>query len=169
VPRKPADWDREKAYNLWLTGMSGGQIAERLGVTRNAVMGALYRAGFTGLEAVRSKKKKPPLRPPRPKKAVAVPKKPPPDPIKTYTARDFYIVIESMDRPSGFTITELRKNQCRYPVSPDYAEKDSHLFCGKPCLPGKMYCVDHNKVAYKSVEYTRRINRGISIILTKIP
>jgi hypothetical protein len=34
----------QKALDLWRFGLSAGQIAEKLGVTRNAVIGIVHRA-----------------------------------------------------------------------------------------------------------------------------
>ena len=39
----------ERMVSLWMEGLSFAQIADRLGVTRSAVAGKLFREGLTGL------------------------------------------------------------------------------------------------------------------------
>lgn len=43
-------------------------------------------------------------------------------------------------------ITDLRLNQCRYPIGDDGG---SHRFCGDLTPEGKPYCTMHHKLAYK--------------------
>jgi GcrA cell cycle regulator len=142
---KKAQWPKEKAYVMWAAGKTGSEIAAALGVSRNAVMGAIHRAGLKR-SALKPKRKKPS---PRPRLRAKVLEKTSVDvavaPIKTYGRRDY---IFEIDRPksAGFPITDLGKRQCRFAVSPDSAGKDSHYFCGKKCDEGEVYCRYHKKM-----------------------
>lgn len=41
-------------------------------------------------------------------------------------------------------ITELKPNQCRFPVTPHETARDEHRFCAKPQKPGSSYCPEHD-------------------------
>jgi hypothetical protein len=158
---KKIDWDVSLAITLWKAGHSGGDIASRVGTTRSAILGFLWRRGFTRTGS--GTPKVPKTRKPRVKKAVAPKtdkaKKPmkPAAPklnsvaigIKKYSREDVAVVLDKSDFNRGFPIISLKAHQCRYPISADNVEKDSHLFCGEKCADGEIYCSTHRRKIYR--------------------
>ena len=44
-------------------------------------------------------------------------------------------------------MASLKKDQCRWPIGD--TDSDDFHFCGKKVFPGKPYCYEHCKCAYK--------------------
>lgn len=161
--RKP--WDKDAAVTLRGEGKTTGQIAALLGVTRNAVVGLLYRRNLIGEDAppeTRKVRTRKPAPPPRPKivkeKKAAKPVAPAPQKpassvnvgIRKYSRDDVTVTIERATESRGFRIIELGSKQCRCATSPHDVDKRSHVFCGDVCDEGEMYCNSHRKKLYKT-------------------
>jgi len=131
----------ERLSELWLAGITGGEIGHRLGISRCAVMGKLRRLGLLGAgrrmparlllkttEQVSKPKPRPkranrrPLPPPEPYQA-------PPPPPPAY---------------GTLNLLDLRHNSCRWPEGsrPDYR------FCGRPRHHESSYCAEHHAMAH---------------------
>ena len=135
------DWSEDRVSvlrDLWTSGFSARQIAERLGegCTRNSVIGKANRLGLsqpTRSSLTRRQKQRerqqqreqPPIRPPRLPESL-----PPPLPVSP-----------------GATILSLTTSTCRWPlgdpISPDFR------FCGGNAKPGQPYCEAHARMAYQ--------------------
>ncbi len=139
--------DEQFAYarRLWLDGDSARVIAEKMnarwhgGLTRNAVIGKLRRAGapmrVTAGRAVKPKKVK--------EKKIVLAKiaKPPAlKPVRLAAAAETL----ARDAAAAVTLLEMRPNQCRWPygdpLAPDF------VFCGRPRAHGA-YCAGHVREA----------------------
>lgn len=105
-------------------GHSASVIGEKIGRTRNSVIGRAHRLKLNGVEYIRGetvvKKSKP--KPPTPPKKK---KKPPLD------AKDLLVGA----------LLELRNDQCRWPLS-------DH-FCSNTKLGTEAYCAEHKALAYQ--------------------
>ena len=130
----------ELLRSLWLQGdQSASEIAGRLGVTRNAVLGKVHRLGLCNRRASAgprpSAARTPrPSRRPRAPKAVA----PPPTP-------------KAPPRPEigpGLVarLEDLQRNACHWPVGDPTSE--AFRFCGRAAARPP-YCEAHRGVAYK--------------------
>ena len=130
---------------LWKEGLTGQQIAEKLGTTRNAILGLVNRLRIAGYVEYRAKHPRPkrgaprkPHKPPKRKMAqleLAVSAAPPliPEPVQT--------------RP--LTIMELGRRSCRFILNE--GKPSSFLFCGKTTDKGS-YCLEHHKVCFTKIE-----------------
>ena len=129
----------EKLCKLWEEGLSGSQIAVRLGTgkTRNAVIGRVHRMGLS------SRTSEPTLR--HSARRAAPPPKPKPKPVVPFEAPP-PIVKDG----SYVTIMSIRANQCRWPV--DGPDTDEIYFCGNtPDGPDEngvasSYCKAHRQL-----------------------
>jgi GcrA cell cycle regulator len=152
-------WTSERVEELKAhigAGLSCSQIAARIGVSRNAVIGKMNRLGLS-----------------RPRDTLA---KDPEAKRNAWRGRSgasnitrifsqHRILVELPPEPPegaevvsihagrGCSLLELSPGDCRWPVSetdaPDYC------FCGNPQVEGLPYCVGHARLAYKSVTGTR--------------
>jgi GcrA cell cycle regulator len=143
---------------LWLSGITGGEIGHRLGISRCAVMGKLRRLGLLGAgrrmpaqllkttEQVSRPQKRPhkrnklPLPPPEPYQA------PPPPPLP----------------PIGsFDLLELRNGHCRWPSDGDGPR---WTFCGAKQTHDSSYCAEHHAMAHARVsqrDYDRQAEQAL--------
>jgi len=142
--------------DLWLTGLSATQISMELCVSRNSVMGRIYRMreageiGFRDNDArMRNIRKKitklerekvltlfdvmreTPLEKEEPVELV---KEPPPP-------------IEPPSRPIKFD--KLTPKSCRFVLND--GDPQNFLFCGKP-KNGRSYCKEHEALCYYKIE-----------------
>ena len=128
-----------KNYN---TKMRAKQIAELLGVTKNAVIGRAKRLGLSRTKESRVKSHKPlaPYGNWRRKSWDRVqrmfrlrPDKPRPDSVPV------------VFKPGGIAIMGLTNDTCRFPIS---GVKSETLYCGAETYSKKSYCLKHCRVAF---------------------
>lgn len=119
-------------------GLTSGQIAGRLGCTRNAVIGKLHRLGMTvpaQRSYPRSVHKKPLLQFAKPGNESDGRIKPPKwirETIAGTVARCTLEDLEAFDR------------KCRYP----HGDAAPYTFCGGTAVPGSSYCLAHLQACY---------------------
>ena len=110
--------------------LSASGIANRLGVTKNAVIGKVHRMKLT----ITNRKPAPPaparvrVRWPAAKHRplpVAAPVTPPIEPA-----------------PLGLRIEQLESGVCRYP----HGDYPPYLYCGQPTKPDSPYCAFHHRI-----------------------
>ena len=163
-------WTNERIellQRLWLEGCSASRIAGELGagITRNAVIGKVYRLGLSGrvkaasghLPAApahqrasrRSTQARPSAHSSIGNAALAlepfVAESPLPHPAE--------VVVVPICEP--VTIMDLRESMCRWPIGdPGNSE---FRFCGAKKLPGQgPYCACHSTLAYQGQHDRRR-------------
>ena len=169
-------WTNERIELLqkrWLEGWSASRIAGELacGITRNAVIGKVYRLGLSGRVIARSGNG--PTSPPRQK----APRRPTPrhadrPQIAGNTALAYHPFVIDAPAPQKVrdvvvpmsepvTISELRESMCRWPIG-DPAQSEFR-FCGAKKLPGEgPYCARHAGIAYLTQHNRRRERRSQS-------
>jgi GcrA cell cycle regulator len=166
-------WTNERIellQKLWLEGWSSSRIAGELacGITRNAVIGKVYRLGLSGRVNARSGNgpasplrqrapRRPAHRPPdRPRIAGNTALAFHPFMIDTPAPQTVRDVVVPISEP--VTISELRESMCRWPIG-DPAQPEFR-FCGAKKLPGQgPYCACHASVAYQTHHDRRRERR----------
>ncbi len=162
-------WTNERIellQKLWLEGCSASRIAGELGagVTRNAVIGKVFRLGLSGrVKAVpghvpaMQHQKTPRRSVPQRSSAhasignTALALQPMViEDLRPHTARDVVVPI-----CEPVTIMELRESMCRWPMGdPTQSE---FRYCGAKKLPGQgPYCSCHAGIAYHGPNDRRR-------------
>jgi GcrA cell cycle regulator len=168
-------WTNERIellQKLWLEGWSASRIARELacGITRNAVIGKVYRLALSGRANARSGKgpDSPPHQKAPRRSARGHPDSPRPR-IAGNTALAFHPFVSDAPVPQTVrdvvvpiaepvTILELRESMCRWPIG-DPAQSEFR-FCGAKKLPGQgPYCASHTAIAYQSQHDRRRERR----------
>jgi GcrA cell cycle regulator len=155
MSRNDATWTTERVDALrqyFAAGLSCGQIAREIGVTRNAVIGKMNRLGLTRpRELVARQVRERPARTPRPMQEIWRARRP----AVTDQPR---LLIEAYPEPPapeeipirngrGLTLLELGRDGCRWPISVPGA--DDFCFCGSEPVKGLPYCVGHARLAYR--------------------
>lgn len=158
-------WTDERVSTLkklWLDGLSASQIAKQLGgVTRNGVLGKVYRLGLSG-RAAPSQPSRPAFKAPRPQWPVAhampsaprrmtsveapsasVPARVAPAPLPVF--RD--------EEPGSATVLTLGAHMCKWPIGDP--EREDFTFCGRRQGEGP-YCLEHARVAYQPTQSKKR-------------
>lgn len=91
-------------------------IGAALGITKNAVCGAVFKARKSG------------------------------DPRFPVRVAEPMIVTPALPpREWPFRLHELRPSECRYPVRSG-VERGDHYFCGEARAPGSPYCAEHGEM-----------------------
>lgn len=129
----------ELLTKLWGEGKTAAEIAKELGgVTRNAVIGKAHRLKLSNrVSPIQQNKKPAPVKvqssSPAPERKIQK--------------------IPSQDNRKGVPLTDLKANQCRWPLGDP--QDESFGFCGCPALPGLPYCLEHAQVAYQAATRNR--------------
>ena len=143
--QKPwSDTAIERAAAWWRDGLTAYEIGERLGVTRNAVIGKMNRLGLVappGSQAEGARKgakarvKKFNYRFEKTPASLKRPGKLPPEPPKP--------LLMPPARATGAqeALRKLRIHDCRWPIGDP--RSDNFRFCGARKYPGSSYCVHH--------------------------
>lgn len=146
-----------KLKKLWDKGISTSEIGNKLGFSKNAVVGKAHRLGLksrsnTVIKKIKRKKTVPPKTKAaitKTEKVAATPKttekasktaSAPITPIKAKaksSSKKSKHVVEMMD---------LKKNMCRWPLGDPRSSDFS--FCGEPTFKNKPYCLTHCTEAY---------------------
>jgi GcrA cell cycle regulator len=153
-------WTEERTnlmYKLFADGKRASQVAEELGVTRNAVIGKMHRSGHR-ISAPDNTEK--PLRVRRRLNMYHLEEvqKRPVLRFKPVRVAPKVIKLRLPKRPTGScTILELDSTRCRWPMWND--DIDPRLYCGNETV-NRVYCKEHRERAKQKFnnvhEYVRR-------------
>jgi GcrA cell cycle regulator len=144
-------WTDEKVETLkrlHFNDYSFSEIANVLGMTRNACIGKASRLGLSKPSAPVFRNK------PEPSKAKAKtpqsPKhRPQPQPIE----RMFPEPQPAVGRPGGVTILDLEQGMCRWPIGE--VGEESFRFCGDAALDSKSYCNAHFRLSCSQTWFSK--------------
>jgi GcrA cell cycle regulator len=133
-------------------GLSCRQIANEIGVTRNAVIGKVSRLGLSALKGISA-----PLVPDAPRERRTKPRQPgrlsqrrqasahrgaPLFPVSTIAVADMVI-----DKSLHCDLLALSDGKCRWPIGEP--GKEGFCFCGGEQTAGLSYCAPHARLAYR--------------------
>jgi GcrA cell cycle regulator len=139
MPANQSIWTPERVALLksrFEAGLSCRQIADDIGVSRNAVIGKLSRLRLTRKETGEAPR---PSRKPAPK-------------LQQQMLEEVYApspVAGGAPIHSGHhcSLFELSEQKCRWPISTPGAE--DFCFCGNTPVEGLPYCPGHTRLAYR--------------------
>lgn len=148
----------EQLKSLIGAGYSCRQIAEEIGVTRNAVIGKVNRLGLSRPKGVpaasrdATERKRAPWRP-KILTQQALLLRLPPEPLPR-------LEDISIFDGRGCSLLELSAGKCRWPINEPGAE--NFCFCGNTPLEGFPYCAGHARIAYKSAARRRLVRASLA-------
>jgi len=140
----------EQLRQMWVEGLSANEIAKKIGVSKNSIVGKVHRLC---LKARPSPIKKKEIVPPQEAEAEA--KTPPDTPengecLKPEVADAYQqkekVQIKKNTGKGCVKLVELDSHTCRWPIG-DPRDED-FCFCGKRVRTGQTYCDEHSAVAY---------------------
>jgi GcrA cell cycle regulator len=148
-------WSPERVEELkrcFEAGLSCGQIARAIGVTRNAVIGKVSRLGLSrppGVAATRLRRGSGarPARPPMPRRLRASVFAQHAMLQQAFVAEAPIVATMPIHNGRGCTLLELERSNCRWPFSGP-GSADVH-YCGNEPVPGLSYCAAHARIAYR--------------------
>ncbi len=118
-------WSENQVRELikyWTSGLSSGQIAKKMDFSRSAVLGKVHRLKLQkrGQNFVYEKRN-----------------------LKKKTAQPIKVALRKNLTP----MTELRNNQCRFPMGNPLDV--GFGFCQSDAIGGKPYCAKHQSICYE--------------------
>ena len=155
---RPLNTKHQKVVELWNQNLTGTEIAKEMGLTRNAVLGLIFRLRSRGDVELRHDipvelRKPQPPREPKPK--IEKPKKVKRENVVVFKPREVslpkfrpdpaQIVMEFVMPANPITLMELGPNSCRYILSVDTPV--GAVYCGEPKAI-KSYCMHHASLCY---------------------
>ena len=155
MPAKEPTWTNERIEQLkshFTAGLSCREIANEIGVSRNAVIGKLSRLDLT-------REKKPDLR--RVSTKTSRPRSVPR--LQYRILRRLFSEAppaeddQAIQSEQHCSLLELSEERCRWPINSP-GEKD-FCFCGNRPLEGVPYCAGHARLAYQPGS-RQRVARG---------
>lgn len=128
----------EKLRQLWAQGLTANEIAKKLGVTKNAIVGKVHRLCLTARPSpikVKDSEQELPLE----------------QPVEEVKAVDPQPVVESpkprkTEELTNIKLVDLDSHTCRWPIGDP--RDDDFCFCGKKVRSGQTYCDEHSMQAY---------------------
>lgn len=148
----------EELKKMWDKGMTTGQIAKALNVTKNSIIGKVHRLCLTARPSPIKKASEPKS---NPKAAKVVAKSTPENnekSLKTNTkAHEDAVLVKNEEKnllgkenPSveetNIPLVKLDNHTCRWPLGDP--RDDDFCFCGKRVKTGQTYCEEHAAIAY---------------------
>jgi GcrA cell cycle regulator len=150
MPANEPTWTAERVELLksrFEAGQSCREIADSIGVSRNAVIGKLSRLNLTRQT---SGEARPPAR-----KAAAKGQRT--SAVSGLERQTLLTLLHGEPQPEAgeepihngrcCSLLELSKERCRWPISTPGAE--DFCFCGNTPLDGLPYCAGHTRLAYR--------------------
>ena len=160
---------------LWVADeRTATQCARELGVTRNAVIGKVFRLGLTKRHNIAAKKLKGPGKfvglvkaarkarsanrvPPKPARI----KLPPPDVFAPAADAVPHAAWEALPGTVPVTLEALSRTGCRWPIGDDAP----FMFCGCEALAGSSYCPTHrHRATGKGTTEGRGATRSLAVL-----
>jgi GcrA cell cycle regulator len=145
----------ERLKNRFEAGLSCRQIADDIGVSRNAVIGKLSRLNLTRERSGDA---------PRPaRKDAARERRPRAGPrlqyqmLKALYGEPQPAADEPIHNGHRCSLLELSEQSCRWPISTPGAA--DFCFCGNTPLEGLPYCAGHTRLAYRPGSRQRVVRR----------
>jgi GcrA cell cycle regulator len=146
MPALQPTWTEERLELLkscFDAGLSCREIADRIGVSRNAVIGKISRLNLKRERAAGPARKEP-ARDPRGRPTLRFRRQF----LRAVTADDDTAAPEApIHNGHTCTLFELSAQTCRWPISTPGA--DDFCFCGNPPVDGLPYCPGHSRMAYR--------------------
>lgn len=139
-------WTVERVDELkagWAAGDSCSQIAGRLGITRNAVIGKVHRLKLEGRQTHRGvQAHRTPPKPRPPQLVYGQPSRSTPFLMPRLPVTPLPEMPEYEGEPVAFL--NLTEQHCRWPVT----DEMPHMFCGATRVEKQAYCGKHCRKSY---------------------
>lgn len=130
--------NKESILKMWQDGVTSNQIADSLGLTRNAVMGFIHRQKAKGQELRGHQPRKPPMPVKKPARIISF----------------FEKKIPAKDK-RNIELHELTPTSCRFIVTGD---GEPVRYCGDK-ITYRSYCALHTTMCYRPAVPAKRVSK----------
>lgn len=137
----------EQLRQLWAQGLTANEIAKKLDVTKNAIVGKVHRLCLTARPSpIKSKNPEQPVE--NPEQAVAIETECEGQTVKVAEEVDLtsQAATKSEKEHTNIKLVNLDSHTCRWPIGDP--RDDDFCFCGKKVRSGQTYCDEHSMMAY---------------------
>ena len=135
----------EELRKMWDRGMTTGQIAKALNVTKNSIIGKVHRLCLTARPSpIKKSPAKTEKKPQVTSKASSKPMKSSARPVET--SAPVIEKTETVIEETNIPLVKLDNHTCRWPLGDP--RDDDFCFCGKRIKTGQTYCEEHAAIAY---------------------
>jgi GcrA cell cycle regulator len=135
----------EDLRQMWIEGLTANEIAKKLGVSKNSIVGKVHRLCLTARPSPIKKKEEIETE----KEAAPVQELLPVREIKPVKSAAASVTSDATDK---VRLVDLDSHTCRWPLGDP--RDDDFSFCGKKVRSGQTYCDEHAMMAY--VKATRK-------------
>ena len=135
----------EDLRQMWIEGLTANEIAKKLGVSKNSIVGKVHRLCLTARPSPIKKKEEIETE----KEAAPVQELLPVREIKPAKSAAASVTSDATDK---VLVVDLDSHTCRWPLGDP--RDDDFSFCGKKVRSGQTYCDEHAMMAY--VKATRK-------------
>lgn len=141
-------WTEEMIDSLkqmWKEGLTTTEIAKRLGVSKNSIVGKVHRLNLKARPSPIKKKEETVVAETTGTKEENT--KQATKSIKKINISPISVSTEKVKKESScLKLTELDNHTCRWPIGDP--RDDNFCFCGKAVRSGQTYCEEHSAIAY---------------------
>lgn len=137
----------ESLRQMWVEGLTATEIAKKLGVSKNSIVGKVHRLCLTARPSPIKKKDEEMKEPeaevsPQPVEQPTVVAKAAPKTKSVAEPKE----VSPKDVDGKTRLVDLDSHTCRWPIG-DPRDED-FCFCGKKVRAGQTYCDEHSTMAY---------------------
>lgn len=139
----------EELKKMWDRGMTTGQIAKALNVTKNSIIGKVHRLCLTARPSpIKKLSEKDKTKSATKEKVQAKSSKENSKVETSATSKENKSVQRNVFQPeeTNIPLVKLDNHTCRWPLGDP--KDDEFCFCGKRIKTGQTYCEEHAAVAY---------------------
>ena len=132
----------EQLRQMWAQGLTANEIAKKLGVTKNAIVGKVHRLCLTARPSpIKSKESEP-------EADIFEVETTTKDTVASDVSQNMtQSVATPAEKKSGnIKLVDLDSHTCRWPLGDP--REDDFCFCGKKVRMGQTYCDEHSQLAY---------------------
>ncbi len=137
----------EELKKMWDRGMTTGQIAKALNVTKNSIIGKVHRLCLTARPSPIKKSSTPKIdkKAPSTEKTTKNEKNTALSVGKQFCDSKEAIEV-TFNEETNISLVKLDNHTCRWPLGDP--RDDDFCFCGRHVRTGQTYCDEHASVAY---------------------
>lgn len=137
----------EQLRQLWSQGLTANEIAKKLDVTKNAIVGKVHRLCLTARPSpIKSKNPELPLEENEQSVTVEAECKEQTIEVAEEVAVAPQAAAKSEKEHTNIKLVNLDSHTCRWPIGDP--RDDDFCFCGKKVRSGQTYCDEHSMMAY---------------------
>lgn len=136
----------EQLRKMWSEGLTANEIAKKLGVTKNAIVGKVHRLCLTARPSPIKSKDNAVEEEQVQMQLEIVTEETDEEDIPLQEVKTSKVSAPKICKEGNIKLVDLDSHTCRWPIGDP--RDDDFCFCGKKVRSGQTYCDEHSAVAY---------------------